>query len=71
MTRDEAISFVDQITKCEGTEKELDDMLQKLKKLVPKANILDMLFWEKADWTSAELVDEAIRRNTDAGKTCS
>ena len=67
MTRDEAIAIVDTVMKSEGSEAELDRLIDLLLLSFPCAHISDMIFWEEVDRTSAEIVDEATRRSLAAG----
>ena len=67
MTREEAIRIVDVVMKSEGSEAELNRLINELKRSFPGASISDMIFWEEVDRTPAEIVDEATRRSLAAG----
>ena len=58
MTRDELILLVDKIMKCQGTEKEIDEMIKLLKKNVIDPEVTNYIFFEEN--TPEEVVDKAL-----------
>jgi hypothetical protein len=58
MTREELISLVDKIMKCQGTEKEIDEMIELLEKNVIDLEVTNYIFYE--DNTPEEVVDKAL-----------
>ena len=47
MTRDELILLVDKIMKCQGTEKEIDEMIKLLEKNVIDPEVTNYIFLKK------------------------
>jgi hypothetical protein len=58
MTRDELILLVDKIMKCQGSEKEIDEMIKLLKKNVIDPEVTNYIFYEEN--TPEEVVDKAL-----------
>ncbi len=58
MTREELISLVDKIMKCQGTEKEIDAMIELLEKNVIDPDVTNYIFYEEN--TPEEVVDKAM-----------
>lgn len=59
MSREELIVLVDRIMKCDGTEEEIDEMIELLEKNVPDPEVSDLIFWGKSR-TPQEIVDTAL-----------
>ena len=55
MTRDELVLLVDKIMKCQGSEKEIDELL---KKNVTDPEVTNYIFYEEN--TPEEVVDKAL-----------
>jgi uncharacterized protein YheU (UPF0270 family) len=60
LTREELINLVENIINCEGTEKEIDEMLELVEKNVPHPEVSDLIYWSEEDLTSEEIVDRAL-----------
>ena len=58
MTREELISLVDKIMQCQGTEKEIDAMIELLEKNVIDLYVTNYIFYEEN--TPEEVVDKAM-----------
>ncbi|MGH4119323.1 bacteriocin immunity protein [Clostridium sp.] len=50
--RVELIELVEKIMNAKGTEKEIDDMIEKLEKNVPNPEVSDLVFWNKQNVTA-------------------
>ena len=59
MSREELIVLVDRIMKCDGTEKEIDEMIELLEKNVPDPEVSDLIFFGEPK-TPQEIVDRAL-----------
>lgn len=61
MTRDELVTLVRRIMTCDGSEEEIDLMLDRLKASVPHPRVTDLIFYASDPNVSAEaVVDEAL-----------
>lgn len=58
MTREELISLVEKIMKCQGSEEEIDEMIMLLQKNVPDPEVTNYIFYEEN--TPVEVVDKAL-----------
>ena len=58
MTRDELILLVDKIMKCQGSEKEIDEMMELLEKNVIDPEVSNYIFYEEN--TPEEVIDKAL-----------
>ena len=58
MSREELIELVEKIMKCEGTEEEVDNMIDVLKKNVIDPEVTNYIFYEEN--TPEEVVDKAL-----------
>ena len=58
MTREELISLVEKIMKCQGTEKEIDEMIELLEENVIDPEVTNYIFYEEN--TPEEVVDKAL-----------
>ena len=58
MTREELILLVDKIMKCQGTEKEIDEMIKLLEKNVIDPEVTNYIYYEEN--TPEEFVDKAL-----------
>ena len=58
MTRDELILLVDKIMKCQGSEKEIDEMIELLDQNVTDPEVTNYIFYEEN--TPEEVVDKAL-----------
>lgn len=60
LTREELISLVSKIVECEGTEEEIDEMIEIVKNNVPHPEVSDLIYWNEEDLTPEQIVDIAI-----------
>lgn len=58
MTREELIALVDKIMKCQGSEKEIDKMIELLEQNVTDPEVTNYIFYEEN--TPEEVVDKAL-----------
>ena len=58
MTREELILLVDKIMKCQGSEKEIDEMMELLEKNVIDPEVSNYIFYEEN--TPEEVIDKAL-----------
>ena len=58
LTRDELIILVERIQKCQGSEKEIDKMIELLKRNVTDPEVTNYIFYEEN--TPEEVVDKAL-----------
>lgn len=58
MTREELILLVDKIMKCQGSEKEIDEMMELLEKNVIDPEVSNYIFYEEN--TLEEVIDKAL-----------
>ncbi len=58
MSREELIELVEKIMKCEGTEEEVDNMIDILEKNVIDPEVTNYIFYEEN--TPEEVVDKAL-----------
>lgn len=58
MTREELILLVEKIMKCQGSEKEIDEMIEILKKNVTDPEVTNCIFFEEN--TPEEVIDKAL-----------
>lgn len=59
------LSMVDAIRRlftADGTEEELDQLLDRLVQAVPHADISDMIYYPDQDRSAEQIADEALRR---------
>ncbi|MFC9706562.1 hypothetical protein ACFTRD_00220 [Paenibacillus sp. NPDC056933] len=54
------IDLVRKLMNAEGTEDELDDMLNELEQEQPYAEISNLIFWDDRDLTPEQIVEEAL-----------
>ena len=58
--KDELIELVRKIMEDEGTESEIDEMLDYLEQNVPHPEVSDLIFWDKRELTPEEIIEEAF-----------
>lgn len=58
LTREELISLVETIMKCQGSEEEIDEMIKLLEKNVVDPEVTNYIFYEEN--TPEEVVDKAL-----------
>ncbi|URZ03550.1 bacteriocin immunity protein [Clostridium felsineum] len=60
LTRQELISLVSKIMDCEGTEEEIDEMIEIVKNNVPHPEVSDLIYWNEEELTPEQIVDIAL-----------
>lgn len=60
LTREELINLVNKIVECEGSEEEIDEMIDMVKKNVPYPDISDLIYWNEEELTPEQIVDKAL-----------
>ncbi|GIP24392.1 MULTISPECIES: bacteriocin immunity protein [Paenibacillus] len=60
LSRDELIILVRKIMNCEGTEHEIDEMMNLLVRNVPDPNVSNLIFWSDIEYSPEEIVDKAM-----------
>ncbi|APM39450.1 bacteriocin immunity protein [Clostridium kluyveri] len=60
LTREELISLVSKIVECEGTEEEIDEMIEIVKRNVPHPEVSDLIYWNEEELTPKQIVDIAL-----------
>ncbi|OBY77696.1 hypothetical protein BBG47_20305 [Paenibacillus sp. KS1] len=61
LSRDELINLVRKIMECEGSEHEIDEMMNLLESNVPDPQVSDLIFWSDIEYSPEEIVDKAMR----------
>ena len=51
LTREELIDLVNKIIECEGSEEEIDEMIEVVKRNVPYPDISDLIYWSEDELT--------------------
>lgn len=54
------VELVRKLMNAEGTEDELDEMLNELQQQLPYAEISNLIFWDDLDLTPEQIVEEAL-----------
>ncbi|MEC0106276.1 hypothetical protein P4H27_04925 [Paenibacillus taichungensis] len=54
------VELVRKLMNAEGTENELDEMLNELQQQMPYAEISNLIFWDDRDLTPEQIVEEAL-----------
>ena len=60
LTREELINLVNRIVDCEGSEEEIDEMIEVVKRNVPHPEISDLIYWNDEELTPEQIVDKAL-----------
>lgn len=60
LTREELINLVNRIVECEGSEEEIDEMIEGVKRNVPHPEISDLIYWNDEELTPEQIVDKAL-----------
>jgi hypothetical protein len=60
LTREELISLVRKIANSEGTEEEINEWMEVLRRSVPHPAVSGLIFWPKEPKTPEQIVDEAL-----------
>lgn len=60
LSRLELIELVEKIMKSNGTEEEIDNMIEELERNVPHPEVSDLIFWNEEELTPEQIVDIAL-----------
>ncbi|GKU78142.1 bacteriocin immunity protein [Paenibacillus sp. L3-i20] len=60
LNREDLVELVSKIMNVEGSEEEIAEMIDILKRNVPHPELSDLIFWNSKDLTPKEVVDEAL-----------
>ncbi len=60
LSRDELIILVSKIISGEGSESEIDEMLDLLERNVPDPHVSDLIFWSDIEYSPEKIVDKAM-----------
>lgn len=60
LTREKLINLVNRIVECEGSEEEIDEMIEVVKRNVPHPEISDLIYWNDEELTPEQIVDKAL-----------
>ncbi|MDI7277918.1 MAG: bacteriocin immunity protein [Anaerolineae bacterium] len=61
LSRAELVRLVERIINIEGTEEEIDAMLDLLARSVPHPEVEALIYWNDQDLTAEQIVDKALR----------
>lgn len=60
LSREDLVELVRKIMNVEGTEEEIDGMIELLKTNVPHPEVSDLIFWNEDDLTPEQVVEQAL-----------
>ncbi|GEC91337.1 bacteriocin immunity protein [Brevibacillus brevis] len=60
LSKKELVELVEKIIRVDGTEEEIDEMMNLLEKNVPHPEVSDLIFWNEKELTPEEIVEEAL-----------
>ncbi|RAN87252.1 hypothetical protein B5P41_24520 [Bacillus sp. SRB_28] len=60
LTREELINLVSKIIECEGTEEEIDEMIEIVERNAPNPEVSDLLYWNDEGVTPEQIVAKAL-----------
>ncbi|PFZ79466.1 hypothetical protein COL82_06665 [Bacillus toyonensis] len=60
LTREELINLVSKIVESEGTEEEINEMIEIVKRNIPHPELSDLIYWNDEDLTPEQIVDIAL-----------
>lgn len=59
-TKEELVRLVERIQKAEGTEEEIDAMIDRLQESVPHPSVSDLIFYPEEEMTAEQIIDVAL-----------
>ena len=59
-SRGQIVQLVQRILDADGTESEIDDMIELLEKSVPHPDVCDMIFYPEEEMSAEQIVDLAL-----------
>ncbi len=60
LKREELVELVKKIMNAEGSEEEVNEMINLLKENVPHPEVSNLIFWSKKELTAEEVINEAL-----------
>lgn len=60
LSKEDLIELVGKIMNVEGSEEEIDRMIEILKQSVPHPEVSDLIFWNENDLTPEQVVELAL-----------
>ncbi|MDU0203964.1 bacteriocin immunity protein [Paenibacillus sp. MAH-36] len=60
LSKDQLIELVRKIMRVEGSEEEIDNMIEFLKFSVPHPEVSDLIYWNENELTAEEVVEQAL-----------
>lgn len=59
-SKEDLIELVRKIINVEGTEEEIDNMIDILEQSVPHPEVSDLIFWNEIELTPEQVVEQAL-----------
>ena len=60
LTKEGIVRLVNHIQNADGTEKEIDDMIDLLQESVPYPSVSDLIFYSEDEMTAEQIVEAAL-----------
>ena len=60
LSKKELINLVKRIIQVDGSEEEINEMINVLKKNVPHPSVTDLIFYSEDDMTAEEIIEKAL-----------
>lgn len=60
LTKEELVRLVERIQNAEGTEDEIDAMIDQLQENVPRPDVSDLIFYPEEEMTAEQIVEQAL-----------
>ncbi|CAN7743057.1 bacteriocin immunity protein [Paenibacillus sp. LjRoot56] len=60
LIKEELIELVRKIMNVEGSEEEIDNMIEILKSNVPHPEVSDLIYWNENELTAEQVVEQAL-----------
>ncbi|MFE5321528.1 bacteriocin immunity protein [Paenibacillus sp. NPDC056579] len=60
LSKEELIELVRKIMNVEGSEEEIDNMIDLLKYSVPHPEVSDLIYWNENELTAEQVVEQAL-----------
>ncbi|MBE9917911.1 hypothetical protein G8C92_28325 [Paenibacillus donghaensis] len=60
LSKQELLELVEKIMQADGSEQEIDEMIDVLERNVPHPQVSDLIFWNEKELTPEEIIEEAM-----------
>ncbi|BFH62866.1 bacteriocin immunity protein [Paenibacillus azoreducens] len=60
LRKKELLELVEKIMQADGSEQEIDEMIDVLERNVPHPQVSDLIFWNEKELTPEEIIEEAM-----------